>query len=397
MRRNTGIALLAAGHACVDVYQGSVAALVPFFVAQRQYALAAASGLVLAASLLSSVAQPLFGAIADRFALPWLLPGSMLLGGAGIAVCGLSGSYGWTLAFVALSGIGVAAYHPEAARVARLASEGSHRAMAYFSTGGNFGFALAPLMVAAVVGVNGLRWTPMLILPAIAGVSVTIPVLRGLQRRQAKTTAAVASGRDDVRSFAKLSLAVVFRSIAFVGLSTFIALFVQGRMGGSSFAGTAALFILFFGGVIGSVWGGYLASRWDRATVTRWAYLVSIFAIEGVVTVPGPAVYPFIALTSVGLYVPFSLQITLAQDYLPSRVGTASGVALGLTVSIGGLASPVIGTLAQVTTLQIALIPLIAMPLASWLCFRSLRDPESPAKNTDDLLKSGGVKGIRIP
>ena len=66
------------GHACVDVYQGAVAALVPFFVAERAYSYAAASGVVLAASLLSSVVQPLFGALTDRRPMPWLLPLSAL-------------------------------------------------------------------------------------------------------------------------------------------------------------------------------------------------------------------------------------------------------------------------------------------------------------------------------
>ena len=167
---------MAVGHACVDVYQGAVAALVPFFVAERAYTYAAASGLVLAASLLSSVAQPLFGALTDRWAMPWLLPASTLLGGAGIALSGVSGSYGLTLLFVAISGIGVAAYHPESARLARMASEGSHTSMAWFSTGGNIGFALAPLTVGATVGIAGLGRTPLLVLPALVGVSVTLPV-----------------------------------------------------------------------------------------------------------------------------------------------------------------------------------------------------------------------------
>ncbi|NEE15616.1 MFS transporter, partial [Streptomyces sp. SID7499] len=127
------------------------------------------SGIVLAASLLSSVAQPLFGVLTDRWSLPWLLPASTLLGGLGIALSGLSGSYPLTLVFVALSGIGVAAYHPESARVARIAGRGSHRAMGWFATGGTVGFALAPLMVAAVMSVGGLRWTPLLVLPALVG------------------------------------------------------------------------------------------------------------------------------------------------------------------------------------------------------------------------------------
>ena len=71
MRANRPVLLLSAGHACVDAYQGAVAALVPFFVAERAYGYATASGIVLAASLLSSVAQPFFGVLTDRRAIIW--------------------------------------------------------------------------------------------------------------------------------------------------------------------------------------------------------------------------------------------------------------------------------------------------------------------------------------
>lgn len=384
MRKNASITLLSAGHACVDLYQGAVASLVPFFVAERAYSYAAVSGIVLAASLLSSVAQPVFGLLTDRRAMPWLLPVSTLLGGLGIALSGVSGSYALTLFFVAVSGVGVAAYHPESARVARIAGRGSHRGMGWFSLGGNLGFAVAPLLVTAVVTTGGLRLTPLLVLPALVGAVLCLPVLRALERqRQGQDAGAVTAvepaGEDDRASFVKLSLAVVCRSIVFIGLSTFLSLLAQERMGGSTAAGTAALFVLYLGGAVGSVLGGMLADRWDRVTVARWSYLLTVGSVAGVVFVPGPVLYLCVALTSAGLYVPFSLQVTLGQDYLPSRIGTASGITLGLTVSVGGLASPLIGSLADATSLRTALAPLILMPLLAWLAFRTLPEPAEPA------------------
>ncbi|HEY7594733.1 MAG TPA: MFS transporter [Actinophytocola sp.] len=376
MARNKSILLLAIGHACVDVYQGSVAALVPFFVAERAYGYAAASGIVLAASLLSSVAQPLFGALTDRWAMPWLVPASTLLGGLGIALSGVSGSYALTLAFVAVSGIGVAAYHPESARIARIASGRSNTAMGWFSLGGNIGFAAAPVLVAAVMAVGGLRLTPLLVVPALAGSVLCLSVLRALGPGPRSSSRAARSGRsDDTASFVKLSLAVICRSIVFVGVSAFIALYAAQRTGGGTAAGSGALFLLYLGGAVGTILGSRLADRWDRVGVVRWSYLITVGAVAGVVFVPGPALYVFVALTSAGLYVPFSLQITLAQDYLPTRVGTASGVTLGLTVSIGGIASPLIGTIADHTSLQAALAPLIALPVLSWLLARTLPEP----------------------
>ncbi|MFJ4915267.1 MFS transporter [Streptomyces sp. NPDC088726] len=380
MPRNRTILMLSVGHACVDIYQGAVASLVPFFVAERAYSYAAVSGVVLAASLLSSVAQPVFGLLTDRWAMPWLLPVSTILGGLGIALSCVSGSYALTLTFVAVSGVGVAAYHPESARVARLVSRGSHTAMGWFSVGGNLGFAAAPLMVTAVAASGGLRLAPLFVVPALVGSVLCLPVLRALERtaRDGSGSAAAGAGADDRASFVKLSLAVVCRSIAFIGLSTFISLYVKQRLGGSTSAGTAALFVLYLGGAVGSVLGGSLANRWDRVVVARWSYLVSVATVAGVVYVPGPAVYICVVLTSAGLYVPFSLQVTLGQDYLPTRVGTASGITLGLTVSIGGLASPLIGGIADATSLRTALTPLILMPALSWLLFRTLPEPTAP-------------------
>ncbi|MEU6981852.1 MFS transporter [Streptomyces sp. NPDC046324] len=368
------------GHACVDVYQGAVAALVPFFVSERAYTYAAASGVVLAASLLSSVVQPLFGALTDRWALPWLLPVSALFAGTGVALSGVSDSYGLTLAVVAVSGIGVAAYHPEAARVARRASRGSHTAMGWFSLGGNLGFATAPLLVAAVVATGGLDVTPLLVVPALAGATLCAAALRSIGAPPAKAPGDGTGPpvrRDDRASFARLSGAVVCRSVVFVGLATFLSLYARQRTGGGEVAGTAALFVLYLGGAVGTVAGGKLATRHRRVAVVRWSYALTVPALAGVILVPGPLLYVFVALTSAGLYVPFSLHITLGQDYLTGRVGTASGVTLGLTVSVGGLASPVVGALADATSLRTALAPLIALPALGWLLLRTLREPES--------------------
>lgn len=376
--------LLAFGHASVDIYQGAVAALVPFFIAERHYTYASASGIVLAASLLSSITQPIFGVLTDKWAMPWVVPLSTLAGGAGIAVSGLSDSYPLTLASGAISGIGVAAYHPESARLARIVSAGSHRAMAIFSAGGNVGFALAPPLVAGFVATGGLRWTPFLVIPALAGIAVTLPAITSLTRSDAGGSGVrrFSRGDDDVAAFARLSGAVICRSAAFVGLGTFIALYAQQRLGGGPTAGIVALFVLYAGGIVGSLLGGSLAHRWNRVTVSRWSYALTAVAMAGVVWFPGPAMYGFVMLTSIGLYVPFSLQVTLGQDYLPSRVGTASGITLGLAVSVGGLASSVIGTVADATSLQTALAPLVAMPLLSWALYGTLSDPSDTPAST---------------
>ncbi|TDE15126.1 MFS transporter [Jiangella asiatica] len=380
------------GHACVDVYQGAVAALVPFFIAERAYSYAAASGIVLAATVVSSVVQPLFGALTDRWPLPWLLPVSTLMGGLGVGLAGVTDSYALTVAMVAMSGIGVAAYHPEAARVARDASRGSHTAMSWFALGGNVGFVAAPWMVAAVIAVGGLRASPLLVIPAVGGAALCAIALREVAGRAASDSTHTdrVQGRDDWPSFTKLSGAIVCRSIVFVGLSAFLPLYVREHAGGGAVAGTVALFVLYLGGAAGTVAGGKLATRFGRLRVVRWSYALSVLAVAGVVFVPGPAIYLFVALTSLGLYVPFSLHVTLGQDYLPRRVGVAGGVTLGLAVSVGGAASPLIGALADAFSLRSALTPLMALPALGWFLLRTLTEPEPLVAPTVSSTRTGG-------
>ncbi|MCP2335914.1 MFS transporter [Actinomadura rupiterrae] len=373
MRRS--VLLLSTGHACVDVYQGAVPALVPFLISERHYSYAAASAVVLAATLLSSVVQPVFGLLTDRWRMPWLIPVSMLLGGTGIAAAGTSGDHAVVWALVALSGLGVAAYHPASARLARVVTRGDHGGMSWFSLGGNVGFAAAPLLVTPLLAAGGLGATPWLAVPAVAGALMTVLVAR------APASASAASGtsagrRDDWRMFARLSLMVTCRSVAFFGVSTLLAVVAKQRMHGGSSVGAAALFLLFAGGAAGTILGGRLAGRFGRVRCTRAAYALAVPSVAGVAFLPGPLVFLGIAATAATLYVPFSLQVTLGQDYLPGRVGTAGGVTLGLAVSVGGVASPALGALADRTSPSAALVPVIAVPALAWLLARTLREPE---------------------
>jgi FSR family fosmidomycin resistance protein-like MFS transporter len=139
-----GARLLAYSHATVDFSQGAVAALVPFLVTGRGYSYAAAAGIVLAASLSSSIVQPLFGALGDRWRMRWLIPLSIFLGGAGIAAIALSDSFWVTASVAAVSGVGVAAFHPAGAHRAREISGDDHVVMSWFSLGGGAGGAGRP-------------------------------------------------------------------------------------------------------------------------------------------------------------------------------------------------------------------------------------------------------------
>lgn len=378
MRRDTQ--LLAYSHLTVDFYQGAVAALIPFLVLDRGYTYAAAASIMLAFSLVSSIVQPIFGAIGDRWELPWLVPASVLASGAGVALIGLVDSFWFVALVAAASGIGVAAYHPAGASRAREISGGEHVMMSWFALGGNIGLAVAPLAVAASVGVLGLGATPLLMIPALTGVAAVALIGRvhaPVQVTDAPPTAR--SGRDDWPAFIRMSLAIIFRSIVFTGMASFIVLFMLQYRGVGEGLASASLFVLYIGGAFGTAIGGHLAHRWARTTILRWSYLLTVPLVAGMLLIPGPAAWIFIALTSLVLYVPFSLHVTLGQDYLPNHMGTAAGVTLGLAVSVGGLASPLIGALADRVGLEYALLPLIALPALALVVLLGVKDP-TPAQ-----------------
>ena len=379
-----GLALLAVSHAVDDIYQGAVPALLPFFIAGRHYSYAAATGLTFAATVLSSVIQPFFGALTDRRDLRWLVPAGLTLAGAGIGLSGLATSYRLTWLAIALSGVGVAAFHPEAARAARVASGDSQQAMSVFSVGGNAGFAIGPLFVAAVLAATGTRGTPFLAVPAvITGVAVYVALGRnGAPATSQQPGTHHAGARDDWPGFALLTSAVIVRSIFFFGLSSLLALYVGTGLHGGRQLGEAALATMLAAGAAGTITGGRLADRFGRLAVIRASFAVTALGLPAIVLTGLPWVFAPIALTGFALNQSFSLTVTLGQDYLPTRIGTSSGVTLGLAISIGGLLTPALGALADATSLHLAITVLVAFPLTGLALALRLRRPRSPAAGT---------------
>ena len=377
------LALLAATHTVDDLYQGAVPALLPFLALERHYTYAGLTSLTLAATFLSSAVQPAFGVITDRHRLGWLIAAGLLVAGIGVGLSGLGDSYAITWLAIALSGVGVAAYHPEATRTARGVAGDSTQAMSWFSVGGNIGIALGPLVVTPVLLATGLRGTPLLALPAVA-MAALLAVRRPWQRAhavgQARRSAADGPAdrprRDDWRSFARLTAVVTTRSIAYFGVASLLALFVIRRFHEPTAVGSAALTAFVAAGAVGSLTGGWLADRWRRLATIRLGYACAIPALVLLAAAPDAAVAFGAAIAAgLALYLPFAVQVTLGQDYLPNRIGTASGVTLGLAISIGGLAAPLFGYLADRYGLAVSLAVLAALPVASLILAAPLREP----------------------
>ena len=373
-----GVALMSTVHVVDDVYQGVVPALLPFLIAERHYTYAAASGLVLAATVLSSVAQPAFGWWTDRRPRRWMISAGLLLAAGGIGVAGLTSDYWVTWAALAASGLGVAAFHPEAARAARQASGSSARAMSAFAVGGNVGYALGPLVATPVLLLVGLEGTVLLVLPAVAAAAVLVArldrVLDGTAARPRRRT--MPTGHDDWRAFGWLTGVVVVRSVIFFGVTTFLALYLVDDLGAGTAVGAAALTVFLGSGVLGTLLGGWVADRAGRLASIRLGFALALPSLLGVALAPNALVaLGFTVLTGIGVYLPFSVFVVLGQDYLPQHIGTASGVTVGLAVTAGGLVSPLLGLLADRTDLRTVLTLLVALPVVGLLLSTRMREP----------------------
>lgn len=378
------VALLTAGHFFTDLSQGAVPALLPFFVAERDFSYAAAAGIVFAATVASSVVQPLFGGLADRLSSPWLLPAGIFCGGLGLAAAGIFTSYALVFLAVALSGIGVAAFHPEAARRVNLAAgEELGTSMGMFAVGGNAGFAVGPLLTTGLLVFLGLKGTLLLLVPAAAMSVLLVVKLPQHPKHQCteeqRPTVVCVAARDAWRPFGLLTAIVVCRSIVFFGLATFLPLYWINVLDQSEAAGGTALSVMVAAGAFGPLLGGRLADRHGHRVV--------ILVGMGVLT---PLVISLTAVTSSGLatallvpiglalFAPFSVMVVMGQEYLPNRPGLASGVTLGLAVSIGGIATPLFGWLADQNGIQAAFTGLAFLPILATGLALTLPYPRKP-------------------
>ena len=373
-----GVGLMSAAHVVDDLYQGVVPALLPFFVLERHYSYAAVAGLTLAATVLSSVAQPFFGWWTDRRPRRWMIPAGIVTAGIGVGLAGLWSNYLLTWTVLALSGLGVAAFHPEAARAARQAAGNSNRAMSVFALGGNAGFALGSLLATLVLLVGGLGATWLLVLPAalmaLLLVSRLNRVLDG--RIGQRRTHTMPRGNDDWPAFLRLTAVVVVRSILFFGLSSFLALYFIGQLGASPGQGGVALTVFLVAGACGTLLGGWVADRSGRLVSIRIGFALAVPGLLGLVLAGNQLIaLVFVVVTAIGTFMPFSVFVVLGQDYLPNRIGTASGVTVGLAVSIGGLFSPVFGWLADSSGLRFTLGSFIVLPVVALLLSLLIHEP----------------------
>lgn len=360
------MAALSAGHLAVDFAGGALPALLPFLAEEFHLSYTLVAVLVLAATLAGSVLQPVFGLWSDRRGAVWLLPAGVALGGVGMALAAVSPSYWLVCLFVVLSGLGTAAYHPEGSKFAAYAS-GARRAsgMALFSIGGNVGYALGAIATTPLVVWLGLRGGLLVMVPGLAVAAVLLALapflLRFAPERASAERASLA--RDRPGAIALLLAVVALRSVAWFGLLTFVPLW-EVSLGHSKEYGNRLLSLMLIAGAIGTLLAGPAADRFGRRPVLLVSNIVVPPAIAAFILLGGVPGAVSLAMVGAAVVGTFGVTMVMSQEYLPRRIGMASGLSIGLSIGLGGVAAVMLGAVADSLDLRTALWICAAAPVA---------------------------------
>jgi FSR family fosmidomycin resistance protein-like MFS transporter len=375
------IAALSAGHFATDFSNGALPALLPFLVTRFDLSYTAVGALMLVSALASSLVQPLFGLWSDRRGAVWLLPLGVALAGVGMALAAASTAYWLCLVFVTISGLGTAAYHPEGSKFAAYVSGGRRASgMSLFSIGGNLGVALGALSTAPLLLLFGRLGGLALAVPSlvIAGLLVAaMGYLGGFAPERGRRGAT--TGEDRPGALALLLGVVALRSVGWFGLLTFVPLWAV-SLGHSKAYGNNLLSLMLFAGGVGTLAAGPLADRIGRRPVLLATLVAAPPLTLAFIHAGGVVGAAALALVGVCVVSTFGLTGVMSQEYLPSRIGLASGISIGFSIGLGGIAALALGALADAVDLRTAMYACAAVPALAIVLGLLLPSPRAPRR-----------------
>jgi FSR family fosmidomycin resistance protein-like MFS transporter len=358
------LAGLSLGHAANDVSQGALPAILVYLKPELDLSYTMVAGVVVAGTVAISLVQPAFGHLSDRRGALWLMPAGTVIGGTAMALAVLSPLYVPLLLLVALSGVGVGAFHPESARlVAHAGGAARATATAVYQVGGNAGFAVGPVIAAAAIGAWGLHGGLVLMVPGFAG-AVLLVVQRARYKHLVSGRRSLrrhAAGQADLRAFWLLQAVVVLRSVAYYGLFTFVPLWEVAN-GASKAEGTQILTLVLAGGVVGTLIVGPLADRIGRRPLLLASLAAAVPLMLVYVLVGGVVGIVAVTLAGGAIVGSFGVTLVMSQEFLPGREATAAGLSVGLAIGLGGVAAILLGAVADAIDLRTALLVTVAGP-----------------------------------
>jgi MFS transporter, FSR family, fosmidomycin resistance protein len=381
---------LSVAHLLNDTLQSLIPALYPLLKDSFGLSFTQIGMITFTYQLTASLLQPLVGGYTDRKPQPYSLACGMGFTLVGLVMFARATQFPTLVIAAGLTGTGSAIFHPEASRLARLASGGRHGfAQALFQVGGNFGSSLGPLFAAFVIVPRGqahMMWSSVV---ALGAIWLLARLGAWYQRHLAATRARTRSGsavahvssmsRRNVAIALGVLVALIFSKYVYlVSLTSYYTFYLIERFGVSVQQAQIYLFIFLFAVAAGTIIGGPVGDRIGRKYVI-WASILGV--------APFTLALPYMGLTGtvlltviigVVLASAFSAILVYAQELVPGKVGTIAGLFFGLAFGIAGIGSALLGGLADHTSIEYVFhvcsyLPLIGLMTAFLPDLRAIR------------------------
>ncbi len=363
-------------HLLNDTIQSLIPAIYPLLKVSFHLSFVQIGLITLCFQMTASILQPCVGFYTDRKPQPFSLAWGMGLTLGGLAILAFAGSFTMVLLAAALVGMGSSIFHPESSRVAYLASGGRRGfAQSVFQVGGNAGSSFGPLLAALIVvpyGQKNVLWFALL---ALLGIGVLSGVGSWYRQHlaapksalhQTGTAATKLPSRRVIFALVILGALIFSKYFYLASLTSYYTFYVMGKFHLSIQGAQFQLFLFLFAVAVGTILGGPIGDRFGRKLVI-W---VSILGVA-----PFTLALPYANLFWTGVLAviigvilasAFSAILVYAQELVPGRVGLISGLFFGLAFGMAGIGSAVLGELADRTSIDLCLPPLL-IPPADWV------------------------------
>ncbi|MCY7574547.1 MFS transporter [Bacillus pumilus] len=368
-------------HMLNDTLQAVIPAMFPILERSMGLTFTQLGLIAFTLNMVSSVMQPAIGWYTDKRPMPYALPVALFSSAIGIFGLAFAPSFATILLCVVFIGLGSAIFHPEGSRVANMAA-GPRRGLAQsiYQVGGNTGQAFAPLIAALMLvplGQPGVAWFTIVGMMAVGFLLYISRWYAGrLQtiRAQTKKAPPKAARSELHRKSALTALGIIVflifaRSWYGNAISNFYAFYAIEQYGLTIKESQTYIFLFLILGAIGTFLGGPLADRFGKKTVILISLLAS-FPLALLLPFAGPVfAYVLLGLIGVILTSSFSVTVVYAQELFPGKIGTMSGLTVGLAFGMGAIGSVALGSFIDAFGLTPTMIGVAFLPILGILAF----------------------------
>ena len=354
--KNRALLTLMLGHFTIDMYSGIIPVLYPLITDRFELNLSTVGLVSLAYSGMSSISQPLFGWIADRFGTRFIglaLAWTALM----YAAIGFAPSFGILLLLAGLAGIGSGAYHPMGAVNARAVIHDAQRntAMSIYVTGGTLGVASGPIVAALIFHFFDIHGTAVMFLPGICTAVWMLFEMRSISKRfKNRVRSAVAAPPVPLKPMAIVICMMALRSWAISGMQAYIPSWYK-ELGYSAFFYSALITTFLICAAFGTVGSGTIADKRGRKFPLVVSSILSVPGILLFAQFPGNSAFVTLALIGFLAASTLPLLLVIAQELMAGRAGLASGLIMGLGFTMSAIGIPITGAVADQWGIQNAM------------------------------------------